>query len=168
MKPFEGILGNNCELRLVQFLLPLEGIDFNITELAEEIDISRVTVTKVVKKFADWGLLLKRRSGNATYYSINLKSPIVASIQKFNNALIEVMLGDEELYKIHDYWESNKNRPNPSTVGLSRNTCLDAADTTPFTVDCLSPHSQTTQLWGINTMCPSSIKPYDFNSPEVA
>ena len=96
MKPFEGVLGNNCELRLIQFLLPLEGIDFNIMELAEEVKMSRVTAIKVVKKFVDWGLLLKRRHGNATYYSINMQSPIVASMQIFNNALIEVMLGKQQ------------------------------------------------------------------------
>lgn len=96
VKPFEGVLGNNCELRLIQFLLPLGGIDFNIMELAEEVKMSRVTAIKVVKKFVDWGLLLKRRRGNATYYSINMQSPIVASIQIFNNALIEVMLGKQQ------------------------------------------------------------------------
>ena len=94
-KPFEGVLGNNCELRLIQFLLPLEGIDFNIMELAEEVKMSRVTAIKVVKKFTEWGLLLKRRYENATYYSINMQSPIVASIQQVNNALIEVMLGNQ-------------------------------------------------------------------------
>lgn len=128
MKPFEGVLGNNCELRLIQFLLPLEGIDFNITELAEEVEISRVTATKVVKKFTEWGLLLAKKSGNSTYYSINMQSPIVASIQQVNNALIETMLGDEELHEIHDYWESNKYRPTPKTVGLSNRLGLDTAE----------------------------------------
>ena len=42
-KPFDGLLGNNCELRMLQYLLPLEGIEFNTAELAEEVRVSRVT-----------------------------------------------------------------------------------------------------------------------------
>lgn len=45
-KPFEGLLGNSGELRMIEYLLPLEGIDFNITELGEEVGVSRVTATK--------------------------------------------------------------------------------------------------------------------------
>ena len=40
---FEGLLGNNCELRMLEYLLPLDGMDFNITELAEEVGVSRLT-----------------------------------------------------------------------------------------------------------------------------
>lgn len=105
MEPFEGLLGNNCELKLIEYLLPLEGLEFNITELAEEANISRATVTKVVQKFVEWNLLTFDKSGNVKNYSINTKSPIIASIQHFNNTLIEAMLGDDALYEIHDYLE---------------------------------------------------------------
>ena len=44
--PFEGVFGNNCELRVMEFLLPLRSMEFNITELAEEAGITvRVTRT---------------------------------------------------------------------------------------------------------------------------
>ena len=39
----------------------------------------------------------------AAYYSINHESPIVKSIEQFNNTLIENILGNETLYEIHDY-----------------------------------------------------------------
>ena len=98
-KPFEGLLGNNCELRLLQYLLPLHGIEFNIAELAEEVGVSKVTVTRVVKKFAEWGVLkLPRTIGNTAYYTINRESPVVKSVEQFNNVLIENILGDETLY----------------------------------------------------------------------
>ena len=42
MKPFEGLLGNNCELRMLEYLLPLDGMDFNITKLAEEVGVSHL------------------------------------------------------------------------------------------------------------------------------
>lgn len=108
-RPFEGLLGNNSELRMLEYLLPLEGIEFNITELAEEVGVSRVTATLNVKKFVEWGLLnLTRTAGATTYYSINHESPIVKCVEQLNNALIENILGNETLYEIHDYWESQR------------------------------------------------------------
>ena len=103
--PFEGILGGNCELKILEFLLPLENMDFNITELAEEADVSRPTANRVVKKFIEWGIMIiaQRRGGN-DYYQINPESPFVIAIENFNNTIIEHMLGEETLYEIHDYW----------------------------------------------------------------
>jgi hypothetical protein len=109
--PFEGLLGNNCELRMLEYLLPLEGIEFNITELAEEVGVSRVTATRIVKKFVDWRVLKSSRTvGNTAYYSINHESSIVKSIEQFNNVLIENILGNETLYELHDYWEAQKSQ----------------------------------------------------------
>lgn len=108
-RPFEGLFGNNSELRMLEYLLPLEGIEFNITELAEEVGVSRVTATLNVKKFVEWGILnLTRTAGATTYYSINNESPIVKSIEQLNNVLIEKILGNETLYEIHDYWEAQR------------------------------------------------------------
>ncbi len=106
--PFEGLLGNNSELRMLEYLLPLDGIDFNITELAEEVGVSRVTATRVAKKFAEWGVLNSKARAGVTYYSINPESAIVKNIEQFNNILIENILGDETLYEIHDYWETQR------------------------------------------------------------
>jgi len=108
MKPFEGLLGNNCKLRMLEYLLPLDGMDFNITELAEEVGVSRITVTRTAKKFVEWGILNSEKRANAAYYSIDLESPIVKNIEQLNNILIETILGDENLYEIHDYWEVQK------------------------------------------------------------
>jgi hypothetical protein len=111
-KPFEGLLGNSCELRMIEYLLPLEGIDFNITELGEEVGVSRVTATKIVTKFVEWGLLNPTRSiGNTTYYTLNHESPIVKSVEQFNNTLIENILGNETLYEIHEYWVAHAPQP---------------------------------------------------------
>ena len=108
MKPFEGLLGNNCELRMLEYLLPLEGMDFNITELAEEVGVSIDTTTRIAKKFVEWKVLNSEKRANAAYYSINPESPIVKNIEDFNNILIETILGDEKLYEIHDYLEAQK------------------------------------------------------------
>ena len=89
MKPFEGLLGNNGELRMLEYLLPLEGMDFNITELAEEVGVSRVTATRIAKSFVEWGILNSVKRANAEYYSIDLESPIIKNIDDLNNILIE-------------------------------------------------------------------------------
>ncbi len=108
-RPFEGLLGNNSELRMLEYLLPLEGIEFNITELAEEVGVSRVTAAQNVKKFVEWGVLnLTKTAGATTYYGLNHESPIVKSIEQLNNALIENILGNETLYEIHEYWETRR------------------------------------------------------------
>jgi predicted transcriptional regulator len=119
MKPFEGIFGNNCELRMIEYLLPLEGIEFNLTELAEEVGVSRPSASKAVKKFVEWGLINARSEKNLTYYSINPKSPIVQIILQLDNLLIEKMLGEETLYEIHDYMESRKPSDETSTATCS-------------------------------------------------
>ncbi len=101
-RPFEGLFGNTCELRILEFLLPLSDMEFNITELAEEAGVSRVTAGRVVKKFVTWGLL-NVGTGKVPLYSINTDSSIVRCIDDLNNALIEKMLGEERLKEIHEY-----------------------------------------------------------------
>ncbi len=101
-QPFEKVFGNTCELRLIEFLLPLEGIEFNITELSEETNVSRVTVGKVVKKFVKWGILTANNA-RIQQYSINPTSPIVQSVEILNNSLIGRMLGNEKTQEIQDY-----------------------------------------------------------------
>ena len=76
--------------------------------MAEEIGVSRVTATRITKKFVEWGILNSVKRANAAYYSIDLESPIVKNIEQLNNILIETILGDEKLYEIHDYLEAQK------------------------------------------------------------
>ncbi len=104
-KPFEGILGNTCELRILEFLLPLEGLDFNISELAEEVGVSRPTVQKAIKKFLEYGLVkVTRRRGGTAYYEINVRSPFVQVLNELNNLLIAKMVGPEVMEKVEQHW----------------------------------------------------------------
>lgn len=107
-KPFEGLFGNSCELRMIEYLLPLNGIEFSISELAKEMRISRIIATRVVKKYVDWGVIKLKIMGDKKYYSINNESPIVKNIEQLNNFLIENIIGEEKLYEIHDYLEAQR------------------------------------------------------------
>lgn len=94
-RPFEGVFGNTCELRLLEFLLPLEGMEFNVTELSEEVGVSRVTAGRVVKKFVAWGIL-NANMRKIPRYSINPSSPIVRGLESVNDALISRIIAEEK------------------------------------------------------------------------
>ena len=85
--PFEGILGNTIELRVLEHLLWIPTKDFNISELARSAGVSRPAADKVAKKFAEWGIVetLPKR-GNMTFYRLNAGSQFVLSIHTFNES----------------------------------------------------------------------------------
>ena len=98
-KPFESLLGNNCELRIIEFLLPFEGVEFNITELAREAGVSRPTADRVIKKFVEWSFMkISMTRGGTTYYELNPESLFLKLFEDFNNLIIDQMLTDEEMY----------------------------------------------------------------------
>ena len=116
-KPFDGLLGNNSELRTLELLLPQHGVEYNISELADEVDVTRQTMAKVIRNFEYWKLVTPiRTERNIVYYSINDSSPLVRSLKQLNNALIETILGEEELYKIRDYLKTQV----PTIIPLSK------------------------------------------------
>jgi DNA-binding transcriptional ArsR family regulator len=98
-QPFEGLFGDTCETRLLQFLLPMYGIEFDMAELTEEIGLTRQSVAKAMKKFSERGMVKVRKEGRTPLYSINEESPLVKRLEDFDNALIESMVGPEEFDK---------------------------------------------------------------------
>lgn len=104
--PFEGIFGNNAEVRTLEFMLPLEEIEFNIIELAKEMEVSTDTMSRVVTKFVDWGILnsvthpeIDSRPFRHTMYTINIQSPLVRSLIDFDNEIIAIILNREGVTK---------------------------------------------------------------------
>ena len=102
MKPFEGILGNNAELRTIEFLLPFKKAEFNISTMSREVGISRPTIIRVVKQLLEWDILkTSRKEGNTNYYQLNRDSPFIDLFNHFNNVIIAHMLSPEDLDEIH-------------------------------------------------------------------
>ena len=95
-QPFEGLFGDTCETRLLQFLLPMYGIEFGMAELTEEIGLTRQSVAKAINKFSDRGMVKIRKEGRTWLYSINADSPLVKRLEDFDNSLIESMVGPLE------------------------------------------------------------------------
>ena len=104
-QPFGGLLGDTCETRLLQFLLPMYGIEFEMAELVGEIGLTRQSIAKAMKKFSDRGMVKIRKEGRTPLYSINEDSPLVKRLEDFDNSLIESMVGPEEFDKIRKYGE---------------------------------------------------------------
>jgi len=103
--PFEDLLGNSCELKLIEFILPLKDMEFNLTELAEEMNVSRPTVDRIVKKFVKWGLMkVAHTHGKTKYYALNEDSGFVGVFEDLNNWLVEQILGQEKLVQVDEYW----------------------------------------------------------------
>jgi predicted transcriptional regulator len=90
-QPFEGLLGDTCETRLLQFLLPMYGIAFDMAELTEETGLTRQSVAKAMKKFSDRDMVKVQKKGRTWLYSINEESPLVKRLEDFDNTLIESM-----------------------------------------------------------------------------
>ena len=99
-QPFEGLFGDTCETRLLQFLLPMYGIEFDMAELTKEIKLTRQSIAKAMKKFSDRGMVKIRKDGRTWLYSINEESPLVKRLEDFDNSLIESMVGPAEFKKI--------------------------------------------------------------------
>lgn len=98
--PFEGLFGDTCETRLLAFLLPMYGIEFEMAELVDEIGMTRQSLAKATKKFAKREMIKIRKDGRTPLYSINEESPLVKRLEDFDNTLIASMIGPEEFAKI--------------------------------------------------------------------
>jgi DNA-binding transcriptional ArsR family regulator len=117
--PFDGLFGDTCETRLLAFLLPMYGIEFDMAELVEEIGLTRQSIAKAMKKFSDRGMVKIRKEGRTPLYSINEDSSLVKRLEDFDNSLIEAMVGPEEFDKIRLTHEKHEHRSLQKESGYS-------------------------------------------------
>jgi len=91
-RPFQGVLGNTSELRVLEHLISLPRFDFNITELARAARLSRPAADKVVKNFTEWGIVTAlQKRGNMTFYKLDEGSPLVTTFLAFDDMIAERM-----------------------------------------------------------------------------
>jgi len=89
-EPFGDVLGNTVELRLLEHLLATPKLDFNVTELARAVEVSRPSTNSAVKKFVSFGIAkVVSRRGNMNFYAINEDDPMVGALYRFSDALID-------------------------------------------------------------------------------
>jgi DNA-binding MarR family transcriptional regulator len=126
-QPFEGLFGDTCETRLLQFLLPMYGIEFDMADLTEEIKLTRQSVSKAMKKFSNRGMVKIRKEGRTWFYSINEDSLLVKRLEDFDNSLIESMLGREKFREIQKSHEKHVRVSSQKAVGLRDEQILPAS-----------------------------------------
>jgi hypothetical protein len=96
-RPFEGVLGNTVELRILERLIASPSMEFNITELGTMAGVHRDSASKVVDKFARWNMLIHTvRRGNTGSFRLNTEEPLVRSINAFNDSLIMQLFPEVE------------------------------------------------------------------------
>jgi DNA-binding transcriptional regulator GbsR (MarR family) len=99
--PFSGVFGNSNELKIIQFLMPLKSLEFNISEIARGTGVSRQTLGPIIKKLTKWNVLrIANRHGDVNYYVMHEDSGFVEAFENINNRIIEQMLDEETLAEI--------------------------------------------------------------------
>jgi len=90
-RPFEGVLGNTAELRVLERLIASPNTEFNVTELSYMTGVHRDSASKVINNFLRWNVLLRTTKGKMDFYRLNCDEPLVVSINAFNDSLIMQM-----------------------------------------------------------------------------
>lgn len=93
-RPFEGVLGNTVELRVLERLIASPGTEFNVAELSAMTGVHRDSASKVINKFLRWNVLIRTTKGRMDFYRLNSDEPLVISINAMNDALIIQMFPD--------------------------------------------------------------------------
>jgi len=69
------IFGESPSVKVLDFFLTYEGFDYSKTEVAREVDISRVTIEKVWKDLIQLEIIVKSRTiGKAELYRLNTRN----------------------------------------------------------------------------------------------
>lgn len=103
--PFENVLGDSPELRVIQEMLPLMGrttVDNDETyltfeEIRESTGVQELEFATVLAKFIHFGMILTRETtgGDDHEYALDKTSSIVEILVHLDNALINVILEKE-------------------------------------------------------------------------
>lgn len=89
-KPFENLFGTTLELRILEFVLPLEGSVFNSVDLAEEFDISVEKASKIIRKLEKYDILMGIPDDAELCYTVNPESEILGYLIGIDKKIIEV------------------------------------------------------------------------------
>jgi hypothetical protein len=88
-KPFEGVLGNTVELRVMERLIASPRMEFNIADLSRMVDVHRDSASKAIQKLLKWNLLIKLEHGPR--FRLNEEEPMVVAMKAFNDSIIMQM-----------------------------------------------------------------------------
>ncbi len=98
--PFKGILGHTKELDVIEFLTAEPYDYYDISELADILEINRNTVSRIIKKFTSFDLLqFTAGKGRSKCFRLNGFSKIIQSIDILSAGIIDETSKDLNLFE---------------------------------------------------------------------
>lgn len=90
---FRKILGDSPYLKIMDFLLESEGLDYSLSEMAENSGVSWATIQKLYRILEKEGIIKNTRTiGRAKMYRLNTENTTVKELRIIDNFLTEVQL----------------------------------------------------------------------------
>jgi hypothetical protein len=97
--PFMGIFGSSKELEILQFLVAEPEDFYNISSLAEILDMHRDTVSRILRKFAQYNLVSHIEVGRAKCFRLNGESKTVRSLDLLTAGILDDIGPDMNLFE---------------------------------------------------------------------
>jgi len=95
---FIQIFGENPFIKVMDFLLENYIFDYTKTEIAKEINISRMTIEPIWQTLIKQKIIIQtKKLGNATLYKLNTKNPIVIKLRELDLVLANKVYTKQEV-----------------------------------------------------------------------
>lgn len=106
--PFMGIFGKTKELDIIQFLIAEPYSYYNISSIADILEMHRDTVSRIMKNFQKVNLVEFTEKGRSKFYRLNGSSKIVHAVDLLSAGLIDETGPDLNLFEsaIHSLYPS--------------------------------------------------------------
>ncbi|MDY6778687.1 MAG: helix-turn-helix domain-containing protein, partial [Candidatus Nanohaloarchaea archaeon] len=82
---FTSAVMNDSRIKVLRFLLNNQDDDFTLSEIAEATDITNSTVSNIISELDDFGVVEKRKKGQAILVSINEHSPYIEVLEELGS-----------------------------------------------------------------------------------
>lgn len=97
---FVETFGETPVIKVLDFFLTFDSFDYSKSQVAEETDVSRITLEKIWKELVDRQIIIKTRTiGRAEMYKLNKENPRVKVLIELSFKLASVF-AEEEIGKI--------------------------------------------------------------------
>lgn len=86
------VFGNSRQLKVLDYLIDNQELDYSKSDIAEGVGISRTTVNRLLTELHETGIIVEsRRVGNARMYKLDMKSPLVRELLEFDRRLSRLL-----------------------------------------------------------------------------
>lgn len=94
---FLETFGESPHIKVLDFFLTYPSFDYSKTQVADEINISRITIDKIWNNLIEKNIIIETRTiGKAELYRLNISNPKVKILMKIGLELASAYLKPEE------------------------------------------------------------------------